>query len=316
MSRYKRFRLDRLSDYPLAGRPSKVAVSDFGRPLKSDSLSDFLESLPRVLAGDRLRRLADRIAAARRRRGLIWGFGGHVVKVGLGPLLIDLMERGYVTALATNGSGLIHDFEIALCGKTSEDVEAQLQQGDFGMARETGVELNQAINRGARDDLGIGESAARWMENLSLEHSDCSIFLQAYRRGIPVTVHVAYGTDIIHNHPLASGEATGKGTQIDFQIFTHQVAQLHDGGVYVNLGSAVLLPEVFLKAVSLVRNGGAELTDFSTANLDFIQHYRPLQNVVQRPVTGSGEGIALTGHHEIMLPLLAAFLTVKEAAHD
>lgn len=309
MSKHKQFDTSRVHTYPLESRESKVSVAHFARPLAKDSFSEFIDSLPTLLAAQDLRRLAGAIRQARqKKRALIWGFGGHVVKVGLAPLLVDLMERGYVTALATNGSGMIHDFEIAWCGATSENVEAELKTGAFGMARETGEFLNQAIAQGAAQNKGIGESVGELLEQSRLKHPELSIFLQAHRRGIPCTAHLAMGTDIIHVHPAASGEALGKGSEIDFRIFTYQVSWLNDGGVYLNLGSAVILPEVFLKAVSVVRNSGQALENFTTANLDFIQHYRPLQNVVRRPVSESGTGIALTGHHELMIPLLAAML--------
>lgn len=309
MSKHKQFDTSRVRTYPLESRESKVSVAHFARPLSKDSFSEFIDSLPTLLAAQDLRRLAGAIRQARqKKRAVIWGFGGHVVKVGLAPLLVDLMERGYVTALATNGSGMIHDFEIAWCGATSENVEAELKTGAFGMARETGEFLNQAIAQGAAQNKGIGESVGELLEQSRLKHPELSIFLQAHRRGIPCTAHLAMGTDIIHVHPAASGEALGKGSEIDFRIFTYQVSWLNDGGVYLNLGSAVILPEVFLKAVSVVRNSGQALENFTTANLDFIQHYRPLQNVVRRPVSESGTGIALTGHHELMIPLLAAML--------
>ena len=309
MSKHKQFKPERFKTHPLESRKSKVTTKQFARPLSADSLSQFLESLPDILAGRDLRLLAEKIRQAREKhRALVWGFGGHVIKVGLAPILIDLMERGYVTALATNGSGMIHDFEIAWCGHTSENVEEQLEKGAFGMARETGEFLNQAIGSGADQDKGIGESVGEFLEQSDLEHPQLSLFLQAHKRGLPCTVHLALGTDTTHVHPEASGEALGKGSLIDFGILAQQVSLLHDGGVYLNLGSAVLLPEVFLKAVSLVRNNGSPLEDFTTANLDFIQHYRPQENVLRRPLSGSGTGIALTGHHEILIPLLAAML--------
>ena len=309
MSRYKRFQVDKIVDYPLDSRHSKVTVEDFSRPFRGGEFKTFVDSLPRILAVTELLALARTLTHGRQaKRTLIWGLGGHVIKVGLAPVLIDLMERGFITSLATNGSGIIHDFEIALSGGTSEDVERELESGRFGMARETGQMLNEAINRGAEAGQGIGESVGRLLASIAPTFGDHSLLLQAFRLRLPVTVHVAFGTDTIHNHPLASGAAVGKGSQIDFQIFTHQVSQLGQGGVYLNIGSAVLLPEVFLKAVSLVRNSGQGLRDFSTANLDFIQHYRPSRNVIERPLAGKGRGVALTGHHEIMVPLLAALL--------
>ena len=309
MSKYKEFKAEKIRDYPLDSRPSKVSVNHFAQPLSKDSLSAFTASLPKLLGADDLRTLVEKIRKARETgRAIIWGFGGHVVKVGLAPVLIDLMERGFVTALATNGSGMIHDFEIALSGSTSEEVGEQLGSGAFGMARETGEFLNQAICDGAQAGQGIGESVGEFMEQYDTKYPELSLLLKAHQKDIPLAVFIAIGTDIIHNHPKASGEAMGKSSQIDFRIFTQQVSFLNEGGVYLNLGSAVILPEVFLKAVSLVRNAGQPLKNFTTANLDFIQHYRPTKNVVERPVLEGGTGIALTGHHEIMIPLLAAML--------
>jgi hypothetical protein len=309
MSKHKRFQVASIRGYPLSSRNSKVSVADFSRSFQGESFQDFVDSLPRILAVQDLRFLAEQMFQARENnRALIWGFGGHVIKVGLAPVLIDLMKRGYATGFATNGSGLIHDFEIALAGSTSEDVEAELPSGRFGMAEETSVEINRAIKDGSRSGKGIGESVGELLDQRGCSYSEYSLVTQAYRQNVPLTVHVAFGTDIIHGHPEASGEAIGRGTQVDFQIFTQGVSELNDGGVFLNIGSAVVLPEVFLKAVSLVRNSGVQLENFTTANLDFIQHYRPVQNVLRRPVSQSGRGIGLTGHHEIMVPLLAAFL--------
>lgn len=314
MSRFPRFEPERINDYSLKQRRSKVRAEDFARIPRSDSLNDWLDSLPSILAASDLRQLVAAVRQARNNdRARIWGFGGHVIKVGLGPLLIELMKRNFISGLATNGSGLIHDFEIAFCGQTSEDVEQELEGGRFGMARETGQYLNQFISDGATRDEGLGEAAGRQMSTMDLPYASHSVFLAAHEMKIPLTVHVAFGTDIIHNHPLASGQAIGRTSQIDFQIFCSQVSELNEGGVYLNLGSAVLLPEVFLKAVSLVRNSGDPLANFTTANLDFIQHYRPTQNVVRRPISGkNGRGIALTGHHEILIPLLSAALIWAE----
>ena len=309
MSKHRQFTVDHIEDYPLGSRPSKVRVSDFGKPLIENSISAFADSLPRLLAASRLRHLAESIQEARRKkRSIIWGFGGHVVKVGLTPILGDLIDRGFVSALATNGSGIIHDFEVAFCGHTSEEVGQGLETGSFGMARETAECLNEAIRTGAAQGKGLGESVGQLLQRTSLEYPKLSLLLKAHQKDLPCTVHVTIGADVIHNHPTASGEAFGKGSQIDFGIFTQQVSLLHDGGVFVNLGSAVTIPEVFLKAVSMVRNSGRPIENFTTANLDFIQHYRPTKNIVERPVSRSGTGIALTGHHEIMVPLLAALL--------
>lgn len=309
MSKYKQFKLDEVHDYPLKERTSKVDVSHLGAPFRGGSFAQFIASLPQVLAADNLRALAARIHRAREsNRSIIWGLGGHVFKVGLTPILVELMERGFVTAIATNGSGVIHDFEIAYAGITSEDVDMQLETGAFGMARETSQSLNRAIESGARDNLGVGEAVGRFLDSCPLQNPELSLCREAYRQDIPFTTHIAFGTDIIHNHPSCNGSATGHSSQIDFGVFTQQVRGLHGGGVYLNLGSAVLLPEVFLKSIAAVRNSGEALTDFTTANLDFIQHYRPTQNVIRRPISGEGKGIAITGHHELTVPLLAAML--------
>jgi len=257
----------------------------------------------------------DAVAAARaRKRGIIWGLGGHVIKCGLAPVLIDLMQRGYATAYAMNGAASIHDFEIALAGHTSEDVEAVLPDGRFGAAEETGRQMNEAIAAGARDGLGMGEALGRRLEEIAApEFAPASLVLAAWRAAVPVTVHVAVGTDTPHMHPAADAAAIGSATHLDFRLLCSLVAGIHDGGVYLNVGSSVVLPEVFLKAVSAARNLGHSLANFTTVNLDFLQQYRPKVNVVERPHAGSGgAGYALTGHHELLVPLLAACLIEKE----
>jgi hypothetical protein len=310
VSRYKFKPLDlsRIATYPLASRASKVTVSDFARPLETDSsLKSFLESLPNILAARELRDLAALIREAKRKgRAIIFGLGGHVIKTGLSPVLIDLMKRGYVTAFVMNGSAMIHDFEIALAGATSEDVEAGLGTGAFGMAEETGRIINEAISAGARDRIGMGESVGRQLHAIHPAHAEASLLHTAYGASVPVTVHVAIGTDIVHIHKSADGASIGQTTHQDFRLLCSIVRELDEGGVYLNLGSAVVLPEVFLKTVTVIRNLGFKLAGFSTANFDFIQHYRPLTNVVRRPVEGSGRGFSFTGHHEFMIPLLAA----------
>jgi hypothetical protein len=240
-------------------------------------------------------------------RAVIWGFGAHVLKTGLGPVLIDLMERGFVSALATNGAGIIHDFEVALAGSTSEEVDEALGPGQFGMAEETATLLNKAIVEGVREGLGLGQSVAQFVGERHPQYERYSVAAAAWRLGIPLTVHVAVGTDIIHMHPAASGAAIGEGSLRDFRYFTTAVSRLAQG-VYLNCGSAVILPEVFLKAVALSRNQGHNLDGLTTVNIDFLKHYRPLTNVVTRPTAGIGRGYALTGHHEILIPLLAAAL--------
>jgi hypothetical protein len=252
--------------------------------------------------------------ARAKRRGIVWGMGGHVIKCGLAPVLIDLMERGYATAFAMNGSASIHDFEIALAGHTSEDVEVVLPDGRFGAAEETGREMNEAIAKGDRDGVGMGEALGRRLASAAVPHGECSLLLQAYRHGTPVTVHVAIGTDTPHMHPAADAAAIGSASHRDFRLLCSCLTDLNDGGVYLNVGSAVVMPEVFLKAVSAVRNLGHPLSAFTTANFDFLQHYRPRVNVVERPhAAAGGKGYALTGHHEILIPLLAAALVEKDA---
>jgi hypothetical protein len=302
--------LSKLETYPLASRKSKVSAQQIGKASASGgSFREFWRSLPDILAGRDLRELVLRMKRARESdRAILWGLGAHVIKVGLSPLVVDLMERGYVQGLALNGAGIIHDFEMALVGETSEEVAEGLGAGKFGMAEETGSLLNRAIHSGVSAGLGLGESVGAFLTDLAPPHQKLSLLANAYRLAIPVTVHVAVGTDIIHMHPQASGEAIGKGSLLDFRLFASLARGLDGGGVYLNFGSAVLLPEVFLKAVSVVRNLGYSLTDFSTANFDFIRHYRPRVNVVERPVTGNGRGFDFVGHHEILMPLLAAAL--------
>ncbi len=296
--------------YPLADRQSKVTTAEFGRPLPAGAkVKDLLDALPRVLGAQALRGLAEDVLRARSHgKPIIWGLGAHVIKVGLSPLLVDLMERGLVTGLALNGAGVVHDFELAVAGQTSEDVPAGLGSGDFGMARETGEEINRAIVEGDRDGLGLGAAIGRYLVARKAPHLEVSLFAAARRLGLPATVHVAVGTDIVHMHPACDPAALGRATHLDFRLFAAEVARLGGGGVYLNVGSAVMLPEVFLKAVTLARNLGHALTDFTTANLDFIQSYRPNTNVVERPTRGVGRGYSLTGHHEILVPLLAAAL--------
>jgi hypothetical protein len=299
----------KLRTSPLARRQSKVHLAHVGRAWQPGGrLADFLKTLPRILAGEDFRELVATIVAAHRAgKPVILGFGAHVIKVGLSPLVIDLCERGIISALATNGASLVHDFELATVGFTSEDVEAALGGGDFGVAEETGRTINEAVGEGLEKGWGFGRSLGEKLLALKPPHLDQSLFAAAARLGIPATVHVAIGTDIYHMHPAFDGAAAGEASARDFRLLAGAVAHLGGGGVYLNVGSAVLLPEVFLKALSLARNLGHPVRDFVTANLDFLQHYRPTQNVVRRPVAGgAGRGFALTGHHEILFPLLAA----------
>lgn len=306
---YEEFDLSGVRTYPLASRKSKATSGDFAKRYSAGGgVAALIDSLPSILAGADFKSVIAAIRTARADdRGIIWGLGAHVIKTGLSPVVIDLMERGFVSALATNGAGVIHDFEVALSGGTSEDVEEALGPGRFGMADETGRLLNAAINDGVAEGLGLGQAVGRHLLQMNPPHASLSILAAAARLDIPVTVHVALGTDIIHMHQEASGARLGEGSLRDFRYFCSSVARLA-GGVYLNCGSAVVLPEVFLKAVALARNRGASLDGLATVNLDFARLYRPQTNVVSRPVAGVGKGYSLTGHHEIMIPLLAAAL--------
>jgi hypothetical protein len=311
---YDEFDVSGVNTYPLSSRSSKARAEDFGRPVApGGSFADWLASLPAFLGAHDLKRAASAVAAAKKGgRGVIWGIGAHVIKTGVSPILIDLMQRGYVSALAMNGAGIIHDFEVALSGATSEDVDEALGPGRFGMATET-AQLNDVIRRGSEAGRGIGQAVGMHLAALNPPHAHMSLTAMAHRLGVPVTAHVAIGTDIIHMHPAASGAAFGDASLRDFRYFTSCVARL-GGGVYLNCGSAVVLPEVFLKAVALARNQGVDLSGLTTVNMDFIRHYRPQTNVVTRPVKGTGTGISLVGHHEILIPLLAAAVLEEEAA--
>ena len=292
--------------YSLKSRESKVRINDSCRPhKKGTSFRDFFASLPDILAARHLKDVAAAVVQARKdKRPVMLGMGAHAIKVGLNPVIIDLMESGAITSLAVNGAGIIHDFELAFIGRTSEDVDREILSGAFGMAEETGSMLNQAIREASANE-GIGAAVGRMIQSGDFPYKDNSLLAAGHRLGVPVTVHVAIGTDIIHMHPSFDGRATGEAAQRDFLTFCTLVSEL-EGGVYINLGSAVLLPEIFLKAVTLARNLGQPLRHFTTVNMDFVQHYRPNTNVVRRPTQDGGRGFALTGHHEIMFPLLAA----------
>ncbi len=303
--------LTQVKTYPLASRSSKVKLDDFAQPLGDEAtLGDFLASLPNVLAVQTLRRIAERMQRARElKKPIIWGMGGHVIKTGLAPLIIDLMKRGYVSAIAANGSVLVHDAEIAMVGSTSEDVDATLSEGIFGGADETGRLLNKAAQEGAADQIGLGEAVGRSLVALAPRHKDHSLLCAAYESRVPFTIHLTIGGDIAHFHPTADGASLGSTTHTDFRLLAELVRRMDGGGVYLNIGSAVVLPEVFLKCVTLVRNLGHPLSNITTANFDFIQSYRPQTNVVRRPTEkGAGEGFSITGHHELTIPLLAAML--------
>jgi hypothetical protein len=304
--RMKKIDISKIKSYSLKNRESKVRINDFSKPhRKGGTFQDFLSSLPGILASRHFKDVVASVIQARKdNRPFMLGMGAHAIKVGLNPVIIDLMERGIITSLALNGAGIIHDFELAFAGQTSEDVDKDILSGAFGMAEETGSMLNQAI-RNASCEEGIGSAVGRMIQNGEFPYKNISLLATGYRLGIPVTVHVAIGTDIIHMHPSFDGRATGEAASRDFITFCSLVSEL-EGGVYLNLGSAVLLPEIFLKAVTLIRNLGYTLRHFTTVNMDFVQHYRPNTNVVRRPTQGGGKGFAITGHHEIMFPLLAA----------
>jgi len=309
---YDDFDLSGITTYPLKSRRSKSRVEDFARPAPSGgSIGAFVESLPNILAGADFKAVVRAMVEAKRTgAGIVWGLGAHVIKTGLGPVLVDLMERGFVSAIATNGAAIIHDFEVALVGATSEDVDEALGPGRFGMAEETGRLLNEAITGGVASGRGIGQAITSFLAAKQPQYARTSVLAAAARLQIPLTVHVAIGTDIIHMHPAASGAALGEGSLRDFRYFVSAVARL-ERGVYLNCGSAVVLPEVFLKAVALARNRGIGLAELTTVNLDVIRSYRAQTNVVSRPTAGTGRGYSLVGHHEIMIPLLAA--AVREA---
>lgn len=297
--------------YSLEKRPSKVSLDDFAKPIGQGSQTeDFLNSLPNILAVKSLRQLVERMGRARSlNKPIIWGIGGHVIKTGLAPLLIDLMNRGFLTAVAANGSVLVHDSEIAMIGATSEDVDATLSEGAFGGAEETSRLLNSAAREAAQNNIGLGEALGQSLVSSQPQYEQYSILCATYKAKVPFTAHVTIGCDIAHFHPETDGAALGKATHTDFRLLAELVRQMDGGGVYLNVGSAVVLPEVFLKCVTLVRNLGHQLNDITTANFDFIQSYRPLTNVVRRPTQGgAGRGYSITGHHELTIPLLAALL--------
>jgi len=307
MAEFDPISLDKVKTYPLKKRASKVAIDDFGKPWQtSGDLRLWIRSLPKVLAGNDFRKVVNNVVlAAHRGKTIILAMGAHAIKVGLNPIILDLLERGIINGLAMNGAGIIHDTELAMVGHTSEDVSAQLGGGKFGMAEETGRFLNEAIIEGAERGYGLGKAVGAMLINKKLPHNRCSLLARAYELDVPLTVHAAIGTDTIHFHPGVDGASIGKTSHLDFRIFASLVSKL-EGGVFINLGSAVIMPEVFLKAFSLVRNLGHDFKKFTTVNMDFIQHYRPMTNVVHRPTLDGGEGYSLVGHHEIMFPLLAA----------
>ena len=314
---YKPIDLSGLRTVSLAERPSKVRVEDLAHPARSGvPFSEFLTSLPNILFGQDLRAVIDAIVRAYHgQHPVIFGMGAHVIKCGLSPVVIDLMERGVITCVAMNGAGPIHDVEIALVGHTSEDVQTGLKEGTFGMARETGELIHDALAN-ADEETGLGEAIGRQLLAVKAPYRHLSILAAAARLGIPATVHVAIGTDIVHMRANTSGAAIGQASFTDFRLFTSVIADL-TGGVYINAGSAVILPEVFLKAFTIAQNLGANLHDLTTVNLDMITHYRPTVNVVQRPASVGGQGYTLNGRHELLIPLLAfAVVEALEQSYD
>lgn len=309
MGRYDEINLRKVRRCSIDGRPSRMGLKDLaGIPDPRRPLFRFLDSLPDVLKARDLRAVARAVATARRRgRPVILMMGAHPVKCGLNPVVIDLLKKGIVTGLATNGAGAIHDFELACWGKTSEDVQSGLEDGSFGMSRETADLINGAVIQGDAQEMGFGESLGLVLNEGKFPHLGHSLLTACYRLKVPLTVHVAVGTDIVHQHPSADGAAIGSASHRDFRILAAQVSRL-SGGAVINLGSSVVLPEVFLKALTVARNTGHKVSNFTAANFDMIQHYRPNQNVVSRPVASGGRGYSITGHHEIMLPLLAAMI--------
>jgi hypothetical protein len=309
MKKLEPLSLKGIKTYSLSERHSKVSLKDFGRPWQpGGGFREFVDRLPRILAGQSLREVAAAWVKARKDgRQVLLGMGAHPIKVGLNPVIIDLLKRDLITGVAVNGAGIIHDAEVAMVGRTSEDVDRDLGGGRFGMARETAEFLNGAIAWGAKEGLGLGLAVGQRLLASNFPHKDLSLLATAAAREIPLTVHVAVGTDIIHLHPSMSPEALGATTHRDFRLFAALVGELDDG-LFINLGSAVIIPEVFLKALTLARNLGHQAAPLTTVNLDFAQHYRPLTNVVRRPTAGGGRGYALTGHHELMFPLLAALV--------
>ncbi len=297
----------RLKTYSIKDRKSLVSKDDFASTWKKGGkLSDFITSLPGILAGNDIQSVIQAIArAAQNKKQVCFAMGGHVIKTGMNPLIIDLMEKKILTMISMNGAGIIHDLEVAMTGRTSEDVTASLGDGSFGMAKETSDLLNQAIETADSKSMGLGRAVGEMILAENLPHKHLSLNAMGAQLNIPVTVHVAIGTDIIHMHPKFDAGACGKASHRDFKLFATQISAL-ENGVFINAGSAVIMPEIFLKAVTLVRNIGHDLDGFTTVNLDFIRHYRPMTNVVNRPTLGKGKGYAIVGHHEILIPLIAA----------
>jgi deoxyhypusine synthase len=307
--KYRPISLRNINTCRLKTRKSKVGLDKAGKPFHEWSFRSFLDSLPDILAARDFRSVIKAIVQARKKdRPVILGMGAHPIKVGLSPIIVNMIENHIITAIAMNGACIVHDYELALMGHTSEDVDIELCKGTFGMSEETGSDLNKAIKRGVKKGLGVGRAVGDQIMKLKTEFKDLSILAAAARLDIPATVHVAIGTDIIHMHPAADGKAIGEGSLRDFKLLSSVVSDLK-GGVYINLGSAVIMPEVFLKAIAVTRNLKYNVKNFTTVNMDFIQHYRTSENVLRRPVLSGGNSYALTGHHEIMFPMLAAAVT-------
>jgi hypothetical protein len=304
---YKPISLDGVKSYSLRERESKVGIQDFGKPWRSGGdMKRWIQYLPKILAGNDFREVVSSIVrAVQADHMILLAMGAHPIKVGLNPVILDLLDRGIIRGLAMNGAGIIHDTELAMVGHTSEDVASQIGDGKFGMAEETGRLLNEAIIDGANRGYGLGRAVGSMLIKKAFPYNHFSLLARAFELEVPLTVHVAIGTDIIHSHPSVDGPSIGKTSHLDFRIFAGLVSEM-EGGVFINLGSAVIMPEVFLKALSLVRNLGHEVRSLTTVNMDFIRHYRPTANVVQRPTLKGGKGYSIVGHHEIMFPLLAA----------
>ena len=314
---FKPIDLSLVKTYSISKRKSKVSKSDFASVWKQGGrFSDFIKKLPDILAGRDIKTVIEAVAVAfKKKKTIVFAMGAHVIKSGLSPVIIDFMERGIITSVAMNGAGIIHDFEIAMMGQTSEDVASSITDGTFGMAKETGSSINNAIKIAGRKDIGLGESVGMSIIDMNLPFMEKSILAAGIRCNVPVTVHVAIGTDIIHMHPDFDAESAGQASYRDFKTFASIIVSLEQG-VYFNAGSAVILPEVFLKALTLARNTGHIVKNITTVNIDFIRHYRPQTNVISRPTSDGGHGIGLTGHHEILIPMLAAGIIEKIESTD
>jgi hypothetical protein len=319
MKKYKPIDTSDVKTYSIKTRHNKVNVHEhFGKPVEAGmSCTDLLDAMPNLLGVDAIRSVVDKIVQARESdRPVVLAMGGHVIKCGLQPVLKSLIEAGVITAVAMNGSATIHDFEVSLVGATSEEVGDVLHTGDFGFSDETGSGMNQALKAGLEKDVGFGQAIGEWILDHQHPFKEYSLLATCVEHSLPVTAHVAMGTDIIHQHPEMDGAITGEMSIRDFKLITAVVADLGDGGVWLNVGSAVIMPEVFLKALSIAQNLGHHVDNFTTANFDMNQHYRPLQNVVKRPTSGSGKGYSIVGHHEINIPLLAAAIFNKKGRRD